>query len=73
MCPVDLVAYASTVTARVIWSACPRWIRAQGPRENCPNQVAANNRGQGCEIQGNQARVFMLGAEEARQDPNNVT
>ncbi|GJS69234.1 putative reverse transcriptase domain-containing protein [Tanacetum coccineum] len=55
--------------------ACPRWNRAQGPGENCPNQVAANNEGQGHGNQGNQARgrAFMLGAEEARQDPNIVT
>ncbi|GJX17040.1 putative reverse transcriptase domain-containing protein [Tanacetum coccineum] len=56
-------------------SACPRWNRAQGPGENRLNQVAANNRGQGRRNQGNQARgrAFMLGAEEARQDPNIVT
>ncbi|GJY39817.1 putative reverse transcriptase domain-containing protein [Tanacetum coccineum] len=56
-------------------SACPRWNRAQGPGENRPNQVAANNGGQGHGNQGNQARgrAFMLGAEEARQDPNIVT
>ncbi|GKE64801.1 putative reverse transcriptase domain-containing protein [Tanacetum coccineum] len=55
--------------------ACPTWNRAQGPRENRPNQVAANNGGQGRGNQGNQARgrAFMLGAEEARQDPNIVT
>ncbi|GJR44047.1 putative reverse transcriptase domain-containing protein [Tanacetum coccineum] len=55
--------------------ACPRWNRAQGPGENRPNQVAANNGGQGRGNQGNQARgrAFMLGAEEARQDPNIVT
>ncbi|GJS19051.1 putative reverse transcriptase domain-containing protein [Tanacetum coccineum] len=49
--------------------------RAQGPGENCPNQVAANNGGQDHGNQGNQARgrAFMLGAEEARQDPNIVT
>ncbi|GKA19564.1 putative reverse transcriptase domain-containing protein [Tanacetum coccineum] len=54
---------------------CPRWNRAQGPRENHPNQVAANNRGQGRGNQGNQARgrAFMLGSEEARQDLNIVT
>ncbi|GJY65709.1 putative reverse transcriptase domain-containing protein [Tanacetum coccineum] len=48
---------------------------AQGPEENRPNQVAANNGGQGRGNQGNQARgrAFMLGAEEARQDPNIVT
>ncbi|GJY55074.1 putative reverse transcriptase domain-containing protein [Tanacetum coccineum] len=53
-------------------SACPRLNRAQGPEENCPNQVAANNGGQG---HGNQdrGRAFMLGAEEARQDPNIMT
>ncbi|GKD97367.1 hypothetical protein Tco_1381264 [Tanacetum coccineum] len=78
MHPEDLVAHASTVTARVIWqrilearqgmSACPRLNRAQGPEENRPNQVAANIGGQGCGNQGNHARgrAFMLGAEEAR-------
>ncbi|GJU94079.1 putative reverse transcriptase domain-containing protein [Tanacetum coccineum] len=56
-------------------SACPRLNRARGPEENHPNQVAANNGGQGRRNQGNQARgrAFMLGAEEARQDPNIVT
>ncbi|GKA92784.1 hypothetical protein Tco_0814709, partial [Tanacetum coccineum] len=46
-----------------------------GPGENRPNQVAANNEGQGRRNQGNHARgrAFMLGAEEARQDPNIVT
>ncbi|GJR87901.1 zinc finger, CCHC-type, retrotransposon gag domain protein [Tanacetum coccineum] len=55
--------------------ACPRWNRAQGLGENHPNQVAANNRGQGCGNQGNQARgrAFMLGEKEARQDPNITT
>ncbi|GJU61351.1 putative reverse transcriptase domain-containing protein [Tanacetum coccineum] len=55
--------------------ACPRLNRAQGPGENRPNQVAANNGGQGHGNQGNQARVraFILGAEEARQDPNIMT
>ncbi|GKD83971.1 putative reverse transcriptase domain-containing protein, partial [Tanacetum coccineum] len=37
-------------------SACPRLNRAQGPRGNHPNQVAANNGGQGRGNQGNQAR-----------------
>ncbi|GJS10429.1 putative reverse transcriptase domain-containing protein [Tanacetum coccineum] len=48
---------------------------AQGPKENRPNQVATNNGGQGRGNQGNQARgrAFMLGAEEARQDPNILT
>ncbi|GJU53050.1 putative reverse transcriptase domain-containing protein [Tanacetum coccineum] len=55
--------------------ACPRWNRAQGLGENHPNQVGANNGGQGRGNQGNQARgrAFMLGAEEALQDPNIVT
>ncbi|GKB16482.1 putative reverse transcriptase domain-containing protein [Tanacetum coccineum] len=55
--------------------AYPRWNRAQGPGENCPNQVAANNEGRGHGNQGNQARgrAFMLGAEEAHQDPNIMT
>ncbi|GJS38343.1 putative reverse transcriptase domain-containing protein [Tanacetum coccineum] len=48
---------------------------ASGPEENRSNQVAANNGGQGRGNQGNQdnGRAFMLGAEEARQDPNIVT
>ncbi|GJY17871.1 putative reverse transcriptase domain-containing protein [Tanacetum coccineum] len=56
-------------------SACPRLNRAKEPERNRPNQVAANNGGQGCGNQGNQSRgmAFMLGAEEARQDPNIVT
>ncbi|GJS30935.1 putative reverse transcriptase domain-containing protein [Tanacetum coccineum] len=56
-------------------SACPRLNRARGPKENRPNQVATNNGGQGRGNQGNQARgrAFMLGAEEARQDPNIMT
>ncbi|GKF12478.1 putative reverse transcriptase domain-containing protein [Tanacetum coccineum] len=56
-------------------SACPRLNRAQEPKGNRPNQVAASKRGQGRRNQGNQARgrAFMLGAEEARQDPNIMT
>ncbi|GKA77756.1 putative reverse transcriptase domain-containing protein [Tanacetum coccineum] len=56
-------------------SAYPRLNRAQGPGGNRPNQALANNEGQGRGNQGNQARgrAFMLGAEEARQDPNIVT
>ncbi|GJT19692.1 putative reverse transcriptase domain-containing protein [Tanacetum coccineum] len=55
--------------------AYPRLNRARGPEENRPNQVAANNRGQGCGNKGNQARgrAFMLGAEKAHQDLNIVT
>ncbi|GKE09588.1 hypothetical protein Tco_1413139 [Tanacetum coccineum] len=56
-------------------SACPRLNRAQGPEGNHPNQVFANNGGKCRGNQGYQAkgRAFMLGAEEARQDPNIVT
>nr|GEV72882.1 hypothetical protein [Tanacetum cinerariifolium] len=56
-------------------SACPRLNRAQGPEENHSNQVDANDGGQGRGNQENQARgrAFMLGAEEAHQDPNIVT
>ncbi|GKD64265.1 putative reverse transcriptase domain-containing protein, partial [Tanacetum coccineum] len=56
-------------------SACPRLNTAQGPEENHPNKVAVNNRGQGHGNQGNQARgrVFMVGAQEALQDPNIMT
>ncbi|GJW26867.1 putative reverse transcriptase domain-containing protein [Tanacetum coccineum] len=55
--------------------ACPRLNRARGPEENHPNQVPANNGVQVRGNKGNQARgrAFMLGAEEARQDPNIVT
>nr|GEU95259.1 hypothetical protein [Tanacetum cinerariifolium] len=55
-------------------SACPRLNRAHGPKGNRPNQVVANNEGQGRGNKGNQARgrAFMLGEEEARQDPNIV-
>ncbi|GJZ59789.1 putative reverse transcriptase domain-containing protein [Tanacetum coccineum] len=54
--------------------ACPRLNRVQGPGGNRPNQVVANNEGQGHGNQGNQAkgRAFMLGAEDVRQDPNIV-
>ncbi|GKA03091.1 putative reverse transcriptase domain-containing protein [Tanacetum coccineum] len=55
-------------------STCPRLNRAQGPEGNRPNQVAANNEGQGRRNQENQARgrAFMLGVEEVHQDLNIV-
>ncbi|GKA32479.1 putative reverse transcriptase domain-containing protein [Tanacetum coccineum] len=64
-----------TVKLLLLLPACPRWNRPQGPGENRPNQVAANNGVQGHGNQGNQTRgrAFMLGAEEARQDSNIVT
>ncbi|GJZ28275.1 putative reverse transcriptase domain-containing protein [Tanacetum coccineum] len=68
-------AWYECVSTNHVRSACPRLNRARGPKENRPNQVAANNGGQGHGNQWNQARgrAFMLGAEEARQDPNIVT
>ncbi|GJY79786.1 putative reverse transcriptase domain-containing protein [Tanacetum coccineum] len=58
-----------------IKSACHRLNQAQRIRGNHQNQVVAVNEGQGRRNQGNQARgrAFMLGAEEARQDPNIMT
>nr|GEY94759.1 putative reverse transcriptase domain-containing protein [Tanacetum cinerariifolium] len=73
MHPEGLVAYASTVIALVIWKKIIETLnRAQGSEENRPNQVVANNGGQGRENQGNhtRGRAFMLGAEEAHQDLN---
>nr|GEZ22310.1 hypothetical protein [Tanacetum cinerariifolium] len=56
-------------------SACPRWNRAQGPGGSRPNQVVANNKGQGHGKPRDQARgrAFMLRVEEARHDPNIMT
>ncbi|GJZ51259.1 reverse transcriptase domain-containing protein [Tanacetum coccineum] len=56
-------------------AACPRLNQTQRPGGGHPNQVVAINRGQGCGKNGNRAHegVFMLGAEEARQDPNIMT
>nr|GEY57564.1 hypothetical protein [Tanacetum cinerariifolium] len=56
-------------------AACPRLNQAQRPGGNRLNQVVANNRGQGRGNNGNQAhkRAFMLGVEEAHQDPNIMT
>ncbi|GJZ19120.1 putative reverse transcriptase domain-containing protein [Tanacetum coccineum] len=68
-------AYYECGSTDHVRSACPRLNRAQEPEENHPNQVAANKGVQGHGNQRNQARgrAFMLGAEEARQDPNIVT
>ncbi|GJT19309.1 reverse transcriptase domain-containing protein [Tanacetum coccineum] len=56
-------------------AACPRLNQAQRLGGNRPNQVVANNGGQGHGNNGNQAcgRAFMLGAKETRQDPNIMT
>ncbi|GKD46084.1 putative reverse transcriptase domain-containing protein [Tanacetum coccineum] len=72
--PTDRTCYECGSTDHVK-SACPRLNRVQGLGGNHLNQVAANNGVQGRGNQGNQARgrAFMLGAEEARQDPNIVT
>ncbi|GJS19632.1 reverse transcriptase domain-containing protein [Tanacetum coccineum] len=52
--------------------ACPRLNQAQRPGENRPNQAVANNGGQGRGKNSNHAcgRAFMVGADEACQDPN---
>ncbi|GJT24089.1 putative reverse transcriptase domain-containing protein [Tanacetum coccineum] len=56
-------------------AACPRLNQAQRLGGNHQNQVVAVNGGQGRGNNSNQARgrAFMLGAEEAHQDPNIVT
>nr|GEV11895.1 putative reverse transcriptase domain-containing protein [Tanacetum cinerariifolium] len=66
-------AYYECGSTDHVRSACPRLNMAQEPGGNRPNQVV--NEGQGRGNQKNQARgrAFMLGAEEARQDPNIVT
>ncbi|GJV57253.1 putative reverse transcriptase domain-containing protein [Tanacetum coccineum] len=58
-----------------IKSACPRLSQAQRPGGNQQNQVVAVNGGQGRGNQQNKDRgkAFMLGSEEARQDPNIMT
>ncbi|GJX34111.1 putative reverse transcriptase domain-containing protein [Tanacetum coccineum] len=68
-------AYYECGSTDYVKSVCPRLNQAQGLGGNRPNQVLANNGGQGRRNQGNQARcrAFILGAEEARQDPNIVT
>ncbi|GJS19708.1 putative reverse transcriptase domain-containing protein [Tanacetum coccineum] len=55
-------------------SACPRLNRAPGQEGNRPNQALIIVGGQGRGNNGNPARgrAFMMGAEEARQDPNIV-
>ncbi|GJR17152.1 reverse transcriptase domain-containing protein [Tanacetum coccineum] len=69
------VGRENTGSADHVRPACLRWNRVQGPGGNRLTQVVANNEGRGRGNQGNQARgrAFMLGAEEARQDPNIVT
>ncbi|GKC90443.1 putative reverse transcriptase domain-containing protein [Tanacetum coccineum] len=56
-------------------AACPRLNRAPRPGGNSQNQPMAIEGGQGRRNNGNQARggAFVMGAEEARQDPNIVT
>ncbi|GJZ64869.1 putative reverse transcriptase domain-containing protein [Tanacetum coccineum] len=63
--------WLSTIPQGILEADC----RGHEAWKNRPNQFAANNGGQGRGNQGNQARgrAFMLGAEEARQDPNIVT
>ncbi|GJZ01248.1 putative reverse transcriptase domain-containing protein [Tanacetum coccineum] len=55
-------------------AACPMLNRAPGQRGNRPNQVLVSM-GVKVVVQGTRARgrAFMMGAEDARQDPNIVT
>ncbi|GJS16157.1 reverse transcriptase domain-containing protein [Tanacetum coccineum] len=68
-------AYYECGSTDHIKAACLRLNQAQRSRGNHQNQVVAVNGGQGRRNNGNQARgrAFILGAEEARQDPNIVT
>ncbi|GJV62263.1 putative reverse transcriptase domain-containing protein [Tanacetum coccineum] len=56
-------------------AACPRLNRAPTPGGNRPNQVMAIEGGQSSGNNGNQARrrAFVIGVNEACQDPNIVT
>ncbi|GKD98701.1 hypothetical protein Tco_1382598 [Tanacetum coccineum] len=56
-------------------ASCPRLNRTPRPGGNRPNQVMAIEGHQGRGKNDNQARrgAFMMGAKEARQDPNIVT
>nr|GEU61465.1 reverse transcriptase domain-containing protein [Tanacetum cinerariifolium] len=56
-------------------TVCPRLNQAQRPRGGRPNEVMAIDGGQGRVNNDNRAHggAFMLGAEEACQDPNIVT
>nr|GEX91275.1 hypothetical protein [Tanacetum cinerariifolium] len=56
-------------------SACPRLNRALGQGENRPNQAMAIEGGKGRGNNSNPTRLkaFVIGAEEAHQDPNIVT
>ncbi|GKD14437.1 putative reverse transcriptase domain-containing protein, partial [Tanacetum coccineum] len=56
-------------------SACPRLNRAPGQGGNRPNQAMAieGSQGHGNNVNPTHGRAFMMGAEEARQDPNNKT
>ncbi|GKE65905.1 hypothetical protein Tco_1520066 [Tanacetum coccineum] len=47
-------------SADLLKPACPRLNRAQGPGGNRPNQVAANNEGQGRGNQGNRVVRILL-------------
>nr|GEY24369.1 putative reverse transcriptase domain-containing protein [Tanacetum cinerariifolium] len=54
---LTVMAYYECGSIDHVWSACPRLNRAQGPKGNHPNQVVANNEGQGRRNQRNRARA----------------
>ncbi|GJS89478.1 reverse transcriptase domain-containing protein [Tanacetum coccineum] len=72
--PVARTCYECGSTKH-IKATCPRLNQAQRLGGNHQNQVVVVNEGHGRGNQENQARgrAFMLGAKEARQDPNIVT
>nr|GEX04101.1 reverse transcriptase domain-containing protein [Tanacetum cinerariifolium] len=75
MLETQLLGPVTNVVALIISKAtCPRLNQAKRPGGNHQNQVVVVNEGQGRGNNGNQARerAFMLGVEEACQDPNIV-
>ncbi|GKC14867.1 putative reverse transcriptase domain-containing protein [Tanacetum coccineum] len=70
----NVFAITANHVGRANMGAWPKNVNP-GPGGNHLNQVVANNEGQGRGNHRNQARgkAFMLGAEEAHQDPNIMT
>ncbi|GJT70290.1 putative reverse transcriptase domain-containing protein [Tanacetum coccineum] len=66
---VNLVRRENMGHVMSVRPACPRWNRVQGPGGNHPNQVVANNEGQGRGNQGNQARAEIICHEKVVRIP----